>query len=86
VRSKPVAGAIEATVTRVRDLGAAYLVELAIETSDAPLVAKVPAGTDVPRVESECWVELRPGKAHLFRDGHLVPETRPMAASVEGAA
>ena len=81
-RDKPAPGTIEATVTSVRDLGAAHLVHLTVKDVDdeAPLVARVPAGDSVPA--EQCWVELQAGKAHLFRDGHLVPGGRP----VEGAA
>jgi glycerol transport system ATP-binding protein len=74
-RESPVPGTIAATVTSTRDLGAAHLVHLTIG-DEASLVARVPAGRDVPA--DRCWVELQAGKAHLFRDGHLVPGGRPV--------
>jgi glycerol transport system ATP-binding protein len=77
-REKPAHGTIEAVVTSVRDLGAAYLVHLTVEGTS--LVARVPAGESVP-VE-RCWVELQAGKVHLFLDSQLVPGGRP----VEGVA
>jgi glycerol transport system ATP-binding protein len=78
-RERPAPGTIEATVTSVRDLGAAHLVHMTVK-DEAPLIARVPAGQDVPA--DRCWVELQAGKVHLFRNGRLVPGGRP----VEGVA
>jgi glycerol transport system ATP-binding protein len=82
--------AVAATVGAVRDLGASHLVDLALDppvgcggggTGVAPLtlIARIPPEREVP--SGRCWVDLEPGRVHLFRDGRRVAGCRPVTAA-----
>ena len=78
----PSPSGLPATVTEVRDLGAAHLVYLAIDGT--ALVAKVPPDRDVPTERS--WVTFEPGRLQFFRGGRLVPGCRELRTPVEERA